>query len=152
MAPSTMPGLAEDVRRYVFGQAAETGQVPQAPQIAAALERPLSEVEEAIARLGEGKVVILAPHTLTIWAANPFAAVPTGFRVEARGRTYWGICIWDALGIPAALGADALVSASCGDCGEALSLRVREGRLAGGEGVVHFAVPASRWWENIGFA
>jgi len=39
----------------------------------------------------------------------------------------------------------------CGDCGVPLTLGVRDGSLAEGEGVVHFAVPARRWWENIGF-
>jgi hypothetical protein len=29
---------------------------------------------------------------------------------------------------------------------------VRGGALVRGEGVVHFAVPAARWWENLAFA
>ena len=45
----------------------------------------------------------------SIWMANPFSAVPTDFKVTSRGRTYFGNCIWDALGIPAILGADGLV-------------------------------------------
>jgi hypothetical protein len=32
-----------------------------------------------------------------------------------------------------------------------MRLEVRGGALAHGEGVVHFAVPARRWWDNIGF-
>jgi hypothetical protein len=32
-----------------------------------------------------------------------------------------------------------------------MSLEVSHGRLTGDEGVVHFAVPAHHWWDNIGF-
>lgn len=144
--------LAHEVRLYVFGQAAETGRVRQPPEIAQALGRSPAEVHDAVKRLADGKVLILAPNDGHIWAANPFCAVPSGFRVEARGKTYWGICIWDALGIAAALGADAVIRAPCGDCGDPLTLEVRDGGLVRREGIVHFAVPARRWWENIGFA
>jgi hypothetical protein len=92
--------FARDVRIYVFGEAANTGRVSQPPEIAAAMGP--SQVEEALRRLAAGKVLILAPNDGNIWAANPFCAVPSPFRVEARGKTYWGICIWDALGIVAA--------------------------------------------------
>ena len=61
------------------------------------------------------------------------------------------MCIWDALGIPAALGKDALIMAFCGDCSEPMSLEVRGGKLVRGEGLIHFAIPAHHWWDNIGF-
>jgi hypothetical protein len=144
--------LDREVRLRLFREAAETGRVPQAPRIARAMGRPLDQVQAAIRRLAAGKVLILAPNDGDIWAANPFCAVPSGFRVEARGRTYWGICIWDSLGIAAAVDSDAVITAPCGDCGEPLRLEVRGGTLASSQAVVHFAVPARRWWDNIGFA
>jgi alkylmercury lyase-like protein len=143
--------LARDVRLYVFRQAAETARVPQAPQIAAALGRSEDAIHDALRELATGKVLILAPNNGAIWAANPFCAVPSGFRVEARHKTYWGICIWDALGVAAALKADALIQAPCGDCGEPMRLEVRDGVLAHGEGLIHIGVPVHRWWDNIGF-
>jgi len=148
---SAPDGFAEDVRRYVFATAAATGEVPQPPAIAQALARDVEEVRDALKRLAAGKVLILAPNDGNIWAANPFCAVPSGFRVTSEGKTYWGICIWDSLGISAALGSDAVIDAPCGDCGEPMRLEVRGSKLARGEGVVHFAVPAHRWWDNIGF-
>ena len=152
----TQPGtpansLLQDVRLHVFRQAAETTRVPQPPQIAAALGRPQAEVESALKQLAAGKVLILAPNDGNIWAANPFCAVPSGFRVETRGSTYWGICIWDALGIAAALNADAEIHAPCGDCSEPMRLEVAGGKLRRSEGIIHFAVPAHHWWDNIGF-
>src|SRR5437867_11576051 len=147
----TQEALARDVRLYVFRQAAESARVPQPPQIAQALRRPQAEIQEALKHLAAGKVLILAPNDGNIWAANPFCAVPSGFRVEAGGKRYWGICIWDALGIAAALGKDAVIRAPCGDCGEPMTLEVRDRKLAHGEGIIHFAVPAHHWWDNIGF-
>jgi hypothetical protein len=141
----------EEVRLYVFREAADTGRVPQPAQIVQALGRTADEIHAALTQLAAGRVLILAPNNSNIWAANPFCAVPSAFRVEARGKTYWGICIWDALGIPAALRSDAVIRASCGDCGEALTLQVRQDDLVRSEGILHFAVPAARWWENIGY-
>lgn len=143
--------LADEVRVELFRTAAATGRVLQAPELARALGRAEAEVRAALRELAAARVLILAPHDGDIWAASPFCAVPSGFRVEAVGRVLWGICIWDALGIAAALDADAAITAPCGDCGARMEIAVRAGRLARSEGVVHFAVPARRWWDNIGF-
>lgn len=153
MNAASEPGgaFADDVRRFVFREAAATGIVPQPPQISTALRVHETEVRSALQVLATGRVLILAPNGGDIWAANPFCAVPSGFRVRAAGRRYWGICIWDALGIAAALGVDAAITAPCGDCGEPMSLEVRDGRVVREEGIVHFAVPAHHWWDNIGF-
>ena len=56
---------------------------------------------------------------------NPFSGVPTPYRVEAGGRSWFGNCVWDAFGIRAALGVDGHVSTACPDCGEALEVDVR---------------------------
>ncbi len=150
-ASTDTDALDRAVRLQVFGQAAETARVPQAAEVAAALRESVEDVAASLLRLAAGRVLILAPNSTTIWAPNPFCAVPSDVRVEALGRTYWAICIWDALGIPAALHADATVRAGCGDCGDALVLEVRDGALVREEGIVHFGVPAVRWWENIGY-
>src|SRR3954468_4008250 len=129
MSDSPADTLPRDVRLHVFREAADSGRVPQPPQIAAALGRSRADVEQALRTLAKAKVLILAPNDGNIWAANPFCAVPSGIRVVAGGKRYWGICIWDALGIAAAVGSDAVISAPCGDCGEAMTLEVRDGQL-----------------------
>lgn len=143
--------LDRDVRLYIFRQAAETAHLPRASEIAAALGRSQPEIEESIQRLAAGHALILAPGTANVWAADPFCAVPSNFRVSALGRAYWGICIWDALGIPAALHSDATVTARCGDCDQEIVLDVIDGELATSKGIVHFSVPAAKWWDNIAF-
>jgi hypothetical protein len=94
---------------------------------------------------------VLAPGAANIWLANPLCATPSPFAVEAGGRSWWGVCVWDALGIPAMLGTDGVVSTRCPDCQEPIELAVKGGELEPVEAVIHFAVPASRWWENIAF-
>ena len=143
--------LARDVRIHVFREAAATARVPQVPDISRALGRSEEDVRAALHELAAAKVLILAPNDGNIWAANPFCAVPSGFRVAAAGKHYWGICIWDALGIAAAVDSDAVITAPCGDCGAGMTLEVRGGQLVRSEGVVHFAIPAHHWWDNIGF-
>ena len=143
--------LARDVRLFVFRRAAATGDVPQTPEIARALECPEADVRAALGALAAARMLILAPNDGDIWVASPFCAVPSAFRVSAAGKRYWAICIWDALGIAAALRADAIIAATCGDCGDAMQLEVRGGDLVRREGVVHFAVPARHWWDNIGY-
>ena len=138
------------LRLHVFQHTADTGVVPQSQDIAAALGHSLDAVEASLRRLAEGRVLVLAPASSSIWMANPFSAVPTDFKVMSRGRTYFGNCIWDALGIPALLDADGLVETACADCGAPQALEVRAGAVRSG-GIVHFSVPAARWWVNIGF-
>jgi hypothetical protein len=143
--------LLREVRIHVLREAADTGRVPQPPQIAASLGRAEPEIQAALEQLAAGRVLILAPNSGNIWAANPFCAVPSPFRVETRGKTYFGLCIWDALGVVAALGSDAVITTACGDCSEALRLEVAGGKLTRSQGVIHFAVPAHHWWDNIGY-
>lgn len=146
-----LDSLAKDVRIYLFRESAATARVPQAREISRALGREESDIHAALRLLAEAKVLILAPNGTSIWAANPFCAVPSGFRVAAADKKFWGICIYDALGIPAALASDAVITAPCGDCGQEMTLELRDGDLVRSEGVVHFAIPAHQWWDNIGF-
>ena len=46
---------------------------------------------------------------------------------------------------------DARIVTRCGDCDEPMELNVRAGELVESDGVVHYAIPAARWWDNVGF-
>jgi hypothetical protein len=144
--------LANDVRLHIFQTAAAWARVPQAREIAQALNQSEADVRAALKQLADARIIVLAPNTTNIWIAAPFCAVPSRFRVETNGRNYYGICIWDALGIISLVGTKrGTVHASCGDCGDSIQLDVDGGRLRRSEDVVHFGVPARNWWDNIGF-
>jgi hypothetical protein len=151
MPDAADPEFLQKLRLELFQHAADTGRVPQAAELSARLALPEKQVRDGLVALARAKVLIMAPNDDSIWAANPFCAVPSGIRVQSSGKQFWAICVWDALGVGAALGADALITAPCGDCGEELQFQVRNGKLVRGDGIVHFAVPAHHWWDNIGF-
>ncbi|MQB01677.1 MAG: hypothetical protein GEU78_15540 [Actinobacteria bacterium] len=112
-----------------------------------------ASVEDSLRRLAEGHVLVLAPGTPYIWMANPLSALPTPFVAVTGRRSWFGNCIWDALGIVAMFGGTGTVSTWCPDCHERLAVSVEDNSLSSGEGVVHFAVPAdisrrSRRWSR----
>jgi hypothetical protein len=83
--------------------------------------------------------------------ANPFSAVPTAYRVLARGRWWYANCAWDAFGVLGALGVDGRVESSCPDCGDLYAIEVRERRIDLPELLFHCLVPAAHWWDDIVF-
>ena len=140
-----------EVRRVVYQRAMDDGLPPAASEVAAALSRTVEEVKESFQRLARAHVLVLQGGSGEVLMAAPFSAVPTPFLVESSGRVYYGNCVWDALGIPVVLGRDARVRASCGCCGSLMEMSVEGGALKEAAGVIHFALPAARWWQNIVF-
>jgi hypothetical protein len=138
------------VKLTIYRTIAETARVPTSAQVAAAAGLSESAARAAFERLHAQRLLVPEPGDPTrIRMAPPFSGIPTPFPVDARGRRYYANCVWDAYGIPAALGADAVIPASDAFSGEPLTLEVRDGRPVLHPYVAHFAVPAARWWENI---
>jgi hypothetical protein len=113
-------------------------------------------VAEAFRELAAGHMLVLQPGSGEVLMANPLSAVPTPFVVEtgeAVGPHTWhGNCIWDALGVIAMLHVDGRVHTSCGCCGESMTVAVRGGEVVcEPPGLVHFALPARQWWDDIVF-
>lgn len=147
-----MPTAAETdfrVRAAVYDSVMSRTRPFTSPELSQALDLPLAEVRESLERLASGRVLVLQPESREVLMAPPFSAVPTPFAVLAADRVYFGNCIWDAQGIPAMLSCDGRVETSCGCCGEAMSMTVEGGSLQTPDGLVHFAIPAQRWWEDI---
>jgi Alkylmercury lyase len=139
------------VRVAVFEHFGATGGAPRHEQVAAAAGIGIADTRAAYRRLADAHVIVLAPGTDEIWMAAPYSAIATPFRVHAGDRAYWGNCIWDALGIVALRGGSGRVEFNCPDCGDPLAVDVRDNTPAGDDPLVHFAVPAARWWDDIGF-
>ena len=129
---------------------AETTRAPDAEELARALDVPTARVEEAFQVLAGKRLLVLEPgSTSRIRMAPPFSGVETPFRVRVGEKVYFANCVWDALGIPAALHSDAKVFAFDGHTGEPLDLEVRGGKPVPRPCAIHFAVPPARWWDDI---
>jgi hypothetical protein len=119
-----------ELRRRIMVSFAETGRPPVIEDV----ETLNALVEKHVVALDESGEILMA---------HPFAAHRAATRVQAGGRTWWGNCAWDGLGIVAALGLhDAEVHAN----GVELPVREREPRT---DAFFHVAVRAARWWEDI---
>jgi Alkylmercury lyase len=137
------------VRLELYRGFVEDRQAPTHVEVGEALGLSEAESAESFRRLADSHVIVLRPGTLEVWMANPLSAIETRYRVETPRGRYYGNCAWDALGVVAMLGTDGVVATSCADCGERLELRVVGGALQA-DGVAHFLVPASHWWDDIG--
>ena len=112
------------------------------------MERPPDEIRAALERLASARMLVLREGEILM--AGPFSAVPTPFRVTTPRFSCFANCIWDALGVAATLQCDVTIDTSCADCGPAMEVAVRDGNVIG-EGLVHFALPARQWWQDIVF-
>lgn len=146
-----MSGNLEDVRQLVYRWFVEHGRAPSPVEIGRVLRLPPEAVHGMLESLAEAEALVLLPGSPYIWMAEPFSAVPTSFVAETAGDTWFGNCVWDALGILAALHEDGAVHTDDPMTGAPLSLEVRGGALVPTSTVVHFAVPARGWWRSIGF-
>ena len=133
------------LRNLTYELFVELGRAPSAEEAGLAAG---ANVSEGWRRLHDAHALVL-DGAGEIRMANPFSAVPTRYRVNARGRWWYGNCAWDAFGICAALGADGRIETNCADCGEEITFAVREGRPGDESLVFHCLVPAARWWEDI---
>lgn len=140
------------VRLHLYREFVDSGRAPSAARLAGILHAPVDQVRTSLERLASGKVIVLQPESRELMIAAPLCALPTPYRVHAGPRSYFGACIWDALGIMAMLPGDATLETSCPCCGEGMALEVLGGQLLPAPGVIHFGVPARRWWENIVFS
>jgi Alkylmercury lyase/Reverse transcriptase-like len=142
--------LERRIRTFIYQRFVKTGRAPTEDDIVADSGASKLAVASALQKLAATHALVLAPATLNIWMAHPFSAVPTAYRVVTNGLTYFANCAWDAAGVLSIVGTDGDAHARCADCGAELAMRVRGGRMEG-DGVIHFAVPPRRFWDNIAF-
>ena len=133
------------VRNLTYQLFVELGRAPTAEEASLAAG---TDVRESWRRLHDEHALVLDADG-EIRMANPFSAVPTPHRVEARGRRWYANCAWDAFGICAALGTDGRIETSCPDCGDELVVEVRNERPSDESLLFHCLVPAEHWWDDI---
>jgi len=143
--------LALQVRRLIYDGAIERSAIPSKSQLSATLAVPIEGVIRALVELTNAHQLVLQPENGEVLMANPFSAVPTPFVVNVDAHSWYANCIWDAMGVAAMVGADALLDASCGCCGSAMRLAIPTECRDDDRRVAHFAIPAAHWWDDIVF-
>jgi len=142
-----------ELRSTIYRHIVETGTAPGRVALAEVVG-DLGSTDELLRPLHDRHMIVLddRPHRLgEIRMALPFSSEPTDFVVTARGGTWWANCAWDSLAILAALDTDGTITSTWSDTGEPAHLAVVDGEVVAEDGVVHFAVPARHWWDDIVF-
>jgi hypothetical protein len=138
------------LRLTAYRHTISTGGVPTVREMARKLGASVRQVHAGLLRLSASHAFMLQEDG-ELWRVAPFSAVSTAFPVRIGRRSWFGNCIWDALGIPAMLGGDAWIGASCGCCNAEMPVLVKRGRLVEGQGIIHIAVPAREWYNDVVF-
>lgn len=147
------PLSAQDfaVRRHVLLTFAAGGS-PTRVSVAQALGLDYAQVSASYLALHASHAFVLDRDTGEVWMAMPFSAVPTAFRVMVGGHAVWANCAWDAFGIAAALDQDVAFTTPCPATDAVIAGGVRQGVVYAPPGAVAYVgVPASHWWDDIGF-
>jgi hypothetical protein len=121
--------LLWQARHFVYNHFADTTRPPSVEDTALHFNISTEEASALYKELHNRHALFLEPETLTIRMANPFSGIPTDFRVQANGNTYYANCAWDMLGIPAALHSDAVIEAVCTESNETVQLEVKNGQI-----------------------
>jgi hypothetical protein len=138
------------VKLNIYSVIAETTHAPTSMEVAQALDSSVEEVEAAFQRLYQKRLLVLEPgNPSKIRMAPPFSGIETPFLVKVKDKSYYANCAWDALAIPAALHSDGDILASDAHTHEPIRLLVRAGNPVPEPCVIHFAVPAAHWWDDI---
>ena len=139
-----------EVKLAIYRTFAESTHAPTVSDVAAQLNANAGDVQQAFHDLHKQRLLVPEPGDPTrIRMAPPFSNVPTSFHVTIGSKRYHAPCVWDSLGIPAALHADGMVRARDGQSREAITLVVRNGAPKPTPCIAHFAVPAAHWWDDI---
>jgi hypothetical protein len=138
------------LRLFVYGHIVRKQVAPSVEEMVKALSCQLKQVRAGLERLSQSHAFMLQEDG-ELWRVAPFSAIPTPFPVRIGKRSWFGNCIWDALGIPAMLGKDAAIDASCACCNYQMPIEVRSGKLRSGSGIIHIAVPARDWYKDVVF-
>ena len=138
------------VKLNIYETIAGTAKIPLAEDVARATGASVPEVEAAFERLHQKRLLVPEPGDKSrIRMAPPFSGIETPFRVKVDQLNYYANCAWDALGIPAALHQDAVIVASDAHTNEPIILEVKDEMPVQQNCVIHFAVPAAHWWDDI---
>ncbi|MDQ8705163.1 organomercurial lyase [Streptomyces sp. LHD-70] len=116
------------VHQAVLRHFADTGSAPEPAVLEPVANAVGRTAPEVLAELAREDFLTLGPDG-RIRAAYPFSAVPTRHRVTiAGGVQVWSMCAIDALGIPAMLGRDVVITSVDPVTGESVTVTSENGQ------------------------
>ncbi|MEE8134581.1 MAG: organomercurial lyase [Gemmatimonadales bacterium] len=148
---ATLKDLDWRVRGSIYRHFIDTTKPPSLNDLTEAEHATNDEVADSLRRLDARHQIALAPGSLNVWMANPFSAFPTEYPAETPNGRYWTNCAWDAMGVPAIIDKDSWTRTRCQETGTPIEFGVKDGKLFAGSEVIHIAVCASAFYDNIGF-
>ncbi|MBI2238132.1 MAG: alkylmercury lyase family protein [Actinobacteria bacterium] len=129
-----MQAVEQAVRGSAF-KILRTGEIADPALIAKREGLSLGDVQGALRSLASSGQVELDPAGRVVGSAG-LTLLPTPHRLTLGGVPLHTWCAIDAIGIPAALGQDALATTSCPPCGRELRIEFERGRRASEPGFV----------------
>lgn len=153
-------GMALDpvaLRVHIYDLILKQGTPPGSDALAGHFGVSAAEARGALAGLKLGKTVLVHPASGEIWMAGPFAAAESPYKIIGSGTTWYANCAWDMLGVANLADEPVRIEARCSDCAELVAMEVepRSGSLTlenpAEDPLVHFLIPARRWYDDIGF-
>ena len=146
-----MPIDPRALRIRIYDWILSRGGAPTSADLAQSFGVEPDDARRALGRLKIGKTLLVSPETGEIWMAGPFAAAETPYRIVGARTQWFANCAWDMLGVAQLVNEPVRIETRCTDCAEPMRLRVDPPGQPSGDGVVHFLVPARRWYDDIGF-
>lgn len=119
---------AHDVCLRAFTAIASGRALPVA-EAAAHLNLPPEQVQALIERLARQGRLTLDETGTSIAGAAGLSLLLSRHTLILNGRKLWTWCAFDAVGIPAGLGADARVESTCSGCGRRVAVEIIQGQL-----------------------
>lgn len=138
------------LRIAVYDEILNAGSVPTVATLAASFGVSATEMRGALTALRIGKTILVHPSSGEIWMAGPFSAIETPYLVTGR-HGWWANCGWDMFGVAMIAGERATVETRCTDCGAPITVAADPAAPPKDDAVVHFLMPARRWYDDIGF-
>ena len=139
------------LRVFVYDHIVDLGVPPTSREIADHFATSPEDALRAIREVKIGKTILPHPTTGEIWMAGPFASTRSDYEVVGSEVRWWANCAWDMFGVAQIVGEPVRIEARCGDCEAPMSLEADATHEPADGYVVHFLVPARRWYDDIGF-
>lgn len=127
----TLQPPLRQLHQHILRHFAQHATAPEAQQLREWAHQLDIELSEALGQLVAVDLVEADPATARLRGAYPFSAIPRGHKVQlADGPTVEAYCAIDALGIPAMLDRDVVISSRDPDTGGPIRITVTNGQTS----------------------